>query len=270
MHRISKIAAVAVLLVLLLTSASPDYRSRVLMRVGGSAATIADYQLLFGVQVPPSDTALSLLAIQLRKLEDARITLGEGVTEDTFMLGRLAEWGQAMFDITEFRTTRKAQNDSLAREKFFKENADLFRWSEPHFIGSIVLAKSHETAQQAADSLRKIFGIHLSEDRIKSTTSHAGKEIRIINYNVSRHLNPFVDYAAFRCADFPEDDRWKAAVVINGKILPQPLSADDAGEYFVTVFSDSLLSMWTDSLTKVLPIEIDSEAVQILRTISRK
>lgn len=273
MHRISKIAAVAALLVLLLTSATPGSQNRVLMRVGGSAATIADHRLLFGSGIQQRqliDTSLVMLAESLRKLEDARVTLGKTVTEDTFMLGRLMEWGQAITDITRLRTTLRAQTDSAAREKFFRENRNLFRWSEPHFIGSIVFARSPETARQAADSLRKISGLHFSEAEAKAISTFAGKEIRVINYNVARNRNPYVDFAAFNKPDFPEDDRWKAAAVINGKILRQPLCADDAGEYFVTVFADTLLSRWTDSLTTALPVEIDWDAVEILGTISQK
>ena len=130
MHRISKIAAVAALLVLLLTSATPGSQNRVLMRVGGSAATIADHRLLFGSGIQQRqliDTSLVMLAESLRKLEDARVTLGKTVTEDTFMLGRLMEWGQAITDITRLRTTLRAQTDSAAREKFFRENRNLFR-----------------------------------------------------------------------------------------------------------------------------------------------
>ncbi|MDE6048836.1 MAG: hypothetical protein K2G09_03990, partial [Paramuribaculum sp.] len=153
MHRISKLAAFAAVLVLLLTSATPDNRSRVLMRVGGSAATIEDFKLLFGVHVPPTDTALSLLAIHLRKLEDARNTLGEGVSEDTFMLGRLVEWGQAVYDITELRTTLRAEADSDAQRSFFSSHPQLFRWKEPHFIGSVVLTTAPRKAQATADSL---------------------------------------------------------------------------------------------------------------------
>ena len=69
MHRISKIAAVAALLVLLLTSATPGSQNRVLMRVGGSAATIADHRLLFGSGIQQRqlrDTSLVMLAERLR------------------------------------------------------------------------------------------------------------------------------------------------------------------------------------------------------------
>lgn len=270
MHRISKIAAIAALLLLLLTSSVPDSRNRVLMRVGGSVATIEDHRLMFGVSIPPSDTTLSLLATQLRKLEDARVTLGETVTEDTFMLGRLMEWGQALTDITELRTTLRAQSDSAAREKFFREHSELFNWNEPHFIGSIVFAKSPQIAEQAADSLRKIFRSPTAETKVETLNIYAGKEIRIVNYNVARHRNPYVDFAAFNCPDFPEDDRWKAAVVISGKILPQPLCADDAGEYFTTVLTDTLLAKWTDSLATALPVVIDPDAVNYLRSITQK
>ncbi|MDE5744891.1 MAG: hypothetical protein K2H84_04430 [Paramuribaculum sp.] len=256
MHRISKLAAVAAVFVLLLTSATPDQRSRVLMRVGSSAATIADYQMLFGEQIPPTDTTLSLLAIHLRKLEDARTTLGECVTEDTLMLGRLMEWAHAVHHITELRTTLRAQDDSAAQRNFFKSHPHLFRWKEPHFIGSVVLTSTPGKAQATADSLRAL----------QKPAAVTSKDFRVISYNVARGLNPYVDFAAFAIPiDLPENDRWRDAAVIDGEILEQPRSPEHVSELLKTLIADSLYRMWTDSLSAVLPAEIDSNSLDFIK-----
>lgn len=226
------------------------------MRAGSSTATITDYKLLFGVEVYPSDTALSLLATHLRKLEDARITLGLEVTEDTFVLGRLMEMGHAISDITDLRTTRRAKTDSVERMRFFSAHPQMFRWQEPHFIGLVVLTSAPGTAKSVADSLRTL----------PDPSAAISKEFRVISYNVEKGLNPYVDFAAFNLpAKLPESDRWKDAAVIEGETLTAPHAPEDMAELLTTLLADSLYTVWIDSLSNALPIEIDSKSLDFLK-----
>lgn len=269
MHRISKLAACAVVFVLLLTSAAPG-SDRVLMRVGGSAASIGDYKALFGETVP-NDSILSLLAAYLRKLEDAKAVFGKIVPDNATESERRIAEGLAVFEITELRTREIALHDSAARIDFFNRHRSDFNWSAPHFIGTILLAPSLDDAQVAADALREEIGVKTDYRTAVSAAQRLfGKEVRVIQYNTAHGENPFVDFAVFGGKNPPVQERWTAAAAVSGRVLTSPLSPEDAGELFVTVFTDSLYHHWMDSLATALPVEIDRETVALITAKSYK
>ena len=263
MHRISKLAAFAVAFVLLLTSAAPG-SDRVLMRVGGSAASIGDYKALFG-DACPDDSTLALLAGYLRKLEDAKSVFGKIVPDNATDSDRRMAEGLAVYEITALRTREIALKDSVARAEFFSSHRSDFKWSVPHFIGTIVLAPAHEDALRAADTLRAETGAKPDARTVISASQRLfGKEVRVIGYNVACGENPFVDYAVFAGKNPPQQENWAASAVVSGRVLTSPLSPDDAGEVFVTVFTDSLYNRWMDSLSTALPVQINPETLSIL------
>lgn len=263
MHRISKLAAFAVAFVLLLTSAAPG-SDRVLMRVGGSAASMEDYKALFG-EVPLADSTLALLAGYLRKLEDAKTVFGKIVPDNATETERRMAEGIAVYEITALRTREAALKDSVARAEFFSRNRDDFKWSEPHFIGTVVLAPTLDAAQRAAGTLRAETGAKPDTWSVIAASHRLfGKDVRVIGYSVARGENPFVDYAVFAGRKPPRQERWIASAVVSGRVLTSPLSPEDAGERFVTVFADSLYNRWMDSLAAALPVQIDYETVSLL------
>lgn len=269
MHRISKLAAFALAFVLLLTSAAPA-SDRVLMRVGGSAASIEDYKALFG-DAYPDDSTLALLAGYLRKLEDAKAMFGKIVPENATDNDRRMAESLAVYEITALRTREIALKDSAARVVFFSSHSNDFKWSNPHFIGTIVLAPTLDDAQHAADTLRVKSGAKPAFREVISVAQRLfGKEVRVIKYNVAQGENPFVDYAVFAGENPPAQERWAASAVVSGRVLTSPLSPEDAGELFVTVFADSLYNHWMDSLTTALPAQINHETVSLLTAKSYK
>ena len=235
--------------------ALPD--SAPVMAAGQLTATAGDLRALFGPQATPDSLTLSQLADYLLKLNAAYTAFGNFVPPHaTDSLRRMLQ-AEAVFEIQQASTTARAEADTAGRRAFFACHAADYAWPEVHFIGTVAIAATPDSAAAAAGALRQA-GVQTMSPRevVAQSIRMFGKDIMTVSVNVERGRNPFVDHAAFGAPAPPPDGRWRAAAIVHGDTLRAPRTAGEAGYRLTSDYADALHSAWLDSLRAATPVKL--------------
>lgn len=227
--------------------AKPFSDDTVAVRLGNSVIGLTEARRLTGSSDVSSPENRRLLSGYLARLESARAARYDTLPALEGASGAVAS--DLMVALITADSIEAKMADGTAVERFFAVHRDRYRWDAPHYKGLLVVAVDSASADSAAaiaDRMGRLPGV---DAEIRTELMKVfGPRVKMVRVCVAKGENPYVDHAVFGSA-FPEnEERWRAAVAIGGRIIMQPEEvADMRGEVEADV-RKYLTDEWIDRL----------------------
>ena len=189
----------------------------------------------------------------------------EGGNNDLRYLVQEYHDGLLLYEISKRTVWDPAQQDSMALESLFSSHKSDYAWTEPHFKGYVVYAKSAKGLKKAVKALRKATEANW-RNVLKETVNKDSIEAKAFGpYLVKKGENPVVDWKVFGGNEAKQDKKFPNTGVA-GKTLKQPKSYKDVKTEVVNDLQDRLMNDWIASLRKKYSVVVNRD---VLSTVNK-
>lgn len=241
---------------------------RPLFRIADRVITVAEAAAPFNM---PTRLPVETIAQLMREYCDAladdiieELAIADLPSENPDYRNLINEYhdGMLLFEISNRKIWNRAATDTLGLRRYFDDNRDKYRWTQPKFKGYIVFAATDSVAVLAREYLE---AENPGTDTLAvSLRRQFGKDVKIEKVLAARGESRAVDAAAFGDDYRDPSGRWGTVFAYRGKILEQPAEAADARIPLVSDYQDYLEKEWLGQLRKSHKVKINSKVFKKL------
>lgn len=173
--------------------------------------------------------------------------------------------GLLLYEISKREVWDPASNDQQTLARIFKKNKKSYAWSEPHFRGFVISAKSLQALKSAQKILKK-YGDEDWQAVVKKELNKDSVQVRIVGpMLVKKGENKLVDQYVFG----GEAVKTRTPFVytgLQGKKLKQPAVYTDVKSQVEATLQEQLEKAWVEKLRSQFTVEVDKS---VLATVNK-
>lgn len=174
--------------------------------------------------------------------------------------------GILLFTISDKEVWKKAAQDTLGLEKFFKTHKKLYNWDNPHFRGVVVQCKDKKVYKAAKKLIKGIPENEWSKTITKALNNDSVKVIKV-KYNMYvKGDDPIVDKLVFKTGEYAVDKTYPYTKVIGTTLKKGAELYTDVRGPITADYQNELEKRWIENLRLTYPIEIKQE---VLETVNK-
>lgn len=173
--------------------------------------------------------------------------------------------GLLLYEAAQNEVWKPAASDTEALKRHFEANRAQYAWSEPHFKGYVVQAKSKKVMKKAAKMVKKYADDPNLHQMIEKEFNKEGQQVRVSKLLIVKAgEHTAVDRLVFDgktspMAAFP----YEKAV---GKKIKQPTCYEDVMQQVVADYQQELERNWVEKLRQRFPHHINTD---VLSTVNK-
>ena len=167
--------------------------------------------------------------------------------------------GMMLFEISNRRVWKAANNDTVGLEQYFDAHRDKYMnmWDEPHFKGIILSAKS----DSILDLVKADVLMFPSASLPQALHDKYGSDINMQSMVVKPGENSLADYVVFNIGDAPKRN-YPVSMILEGGIIDQPQEMSDVRGAVTSDYQDVLEQQWKEELLKKYPVKINKKVLK--------
>lgn len=170
--------------------------------------------------------------------------------------------GLLVYEISNRHVWGKAQSDTIAQEKFFKQHKNNYKWKEPRFkgiayytryaedIANVQKAIKNKPFEQWANILRSTFN------------SDSVLRIRVEEGVFKKGVNAIVDKEIFGKDTVITSLKDYPYTAVFGKKLYAPGNVDDVRQLVISDYQEALEKQWVNALRQRYRVEVNEKVLQ--------
>ncbi len=170
--------------------------------------------------------------------------------------------GLLVYEISNHHVWEKAQSDSIAQEKFFKQHKKNYKWKGPRFkgiayytryaedIANVQKAIKNKPFEQWANILRSTFN------------SDSVLRIRVEEGVFKKGVNAIVDKEIFGKDTVITSLKDYPYTAVFGKKLYAPGNVDDVRQLVISDYQEALEKQWVNALRQRYRVEVNEKVLQ--------
>lgn len=167
--------------------------------------------------------------------------------------------GMLLFEISNQKIWEGAGKDTAGLKNYFEANRNKYTWTEPHFKGIILSAKSDSILDLVKADIKT-----LGHSDSLSTILHNkyGKSIKMERMVVAKGDNVVADYLYFYGPAISETATYPVAMTLEGGLIYKPEVYTDVKGQVISDYQDVLEKEWVADLKKKYPVSIDRKVLK--------
>jgi len=196
--------------------------------------------------------------------EDVMINLEKEAAKSDPNLQYLVEEyhdGLLLYEASNRFVWKKASEDKVGLDKYFKRNKAKYKWDSPRFRGFVIFAKSQRLMKEAQNFLKK----YRTEEGIvafnKSVPKDTLKSIRIRFGVFKEGEDAHVDGCIFKKESTMTQNKFYPYSGVSGKLLTKPQIFEDVKAQVTSDYQDEKEKEWVESLRKKYPFSVNKEVL---------
>lgn len=167
--------------------------------------------------------------------------------------------GMLLFEISNRKVWEGAGKDTTGLNNYFLANKAKYKWTEPHFKGIILSAKS--------DSIMDAVKVDIAQNvQPDSLTGILHKKytnnIKMERMVVARGENKAADYIFFNGPELPASSTYPKVMVLNGGIITEPETVNDVKGQVTSDYQDVLEKKWVEELKAKYPVVLNKKVLK--------
>jgi peptidyl-prolyl cis-trans isomerase SurA len=174
--------------------------------------------------------------------------------------------GILLFSISDQEVWKKAAQDTLGLEQYFKAHKKLYRWDNPHFRGIALECKNKNIFKEAKKLLKKLPEKEWTKTLRKTFNNDSIKQIKASYGMYVKGDNPIVDQIVFKTGKYTAKEKFPYVNVIGKKLKKGPELYTDVRGLITSDYQNALEKQWIEELRKRYPVEINKE---VLETVNK-
>lgn len=167
--------------------------------------------------------------------------------------------GMLLFEISNRKVWEGAGKDTTGLNNYFLANKAKYKWTEPHFKGIILSAKS--------DSIMDAVKVDIAQNvQPDSLTGILHKKytnnIKMERMVVAKGENKAADYIFFNGPELPASSTYPKVMVLNGGIITEPETVNDVKGQVTSDYQDVLEKKWVEELKAKYPVVLNKKVLK--------
>lgn len=240
-----------------------------LFTVKGDKSTVKDLvESLPKRNMPASEEAVNTLNEGVSKFYNSKLVAAEEAIleqKEPDYRNLLKEYvdGSLLYEVSVRKVWDRAAKDTEGLKKYFEENRDNYKWTEPHAKGVLV-----QTVNDSVSQLIRARAVELPADTLLTTLrkEFAGKA-SFDKVLVSQGTNAMVDYLVFGGSEVkPSNSKFTEMFMINPRVITEPEEVGDVKGMVTSDYQNEFQAAWEKELRQKYPVVVNEKVLKSVKT----
>lgn len=172
--------------------------------------------------------------------------------------------GLLLYEICQRQVWEPAAKDTVALERYFKENKKVYTFEQPHYTGALLQAQSPELLKQVQKALKKQKDENRWADIVKTQFNKDSVQVRFERRMFTQGDNALVDSLIFKVREGKSrlNPRYPAVGVVGRMLKKGPQFWYDVNTQVIADYQATKEQEFVDELRRRYPVEIYKEVLE--------
>lgn len=170
--------------------------------------------------------------------------------------------GMLLFEVSNRKVWEGAGKDTTGLKNYFEANRAKYTWTEPHFKGIILSAKSDSVMNLVTADIN---ALGYSDSLTTLLHKKYGSQIKMERMVVAKGENALADFLYFNGPAISSTATYPVAITLEGGLINNPEVYTDVKGQVTSDYQDVLEKQWVADLKKKYPVTVDRRVLKKLK-----